>query len=120
MARLRQKGPAATKLVRDDDGTPMPIMAWGQVHNLTPTETTAARNAVAISPETGVISIVAIGGAAHFKQGDADVVATTSDAFLPEGAWHELPVFEGSDFDHVSIIAASGAGSIAAQICERR
>jgi hypothetical protein len=36
MARLRRKGPASTKLVRDDDGTPLPIMAWGQVHNLAP------------------------------------------------------------------------------------
>jgi hypothetical protein len=120
MARLRRKGPAATKLVRDDDGTPLPIMAWGQVHSLAPTETTAARNAVAISPETGVVSIIAIGGTAHFKQGDASVVATTSDPFLPEGEWHELPVFEGSTFDHVSIIAAPGAGAISAQICERR
>jgi hypothetical protein len=120
MARLRRKGPASTKLVRDDDGTPLPIMAWGQVHNLAPSETTAARNAAAISPAAGVVSIIAIGGPAHFKQGDASVVATTSDPYLPEGEWHELPVFEGSAFDYVSIIAASGSGTISAQICERR
>ena len=44
MARLRHKGPGATRLVRDDDLVPMPIMAWGTVHNLNPTEATAARN----------------------------------------------------------------------------
>jgi hypothetical protein len=65
-----------------------------------------------------VVSIIAIGGAAHFKQGDAGVVATTSDPYLPEGVWHELPVFEGIDF--VSIISAAGAGDIIAQICERQ
>ena len=43
MARLRQKGPGATKLVRDDDLVPLPIMPWGTVHNLSPTEATAAR-----------------------------------------------------------------------------
>ena len=120
MARLRRKGPASTKLVRDDDGTPMPIMAWGQVHALAPTETTAARNAVALSPETGVVSIIAIGGAAHFKQGDDGVVATTSDPFLPEGEWLELPLLDGTAFDYISIVAAPGAGTISAQICERR
>jgi hypothetical protein len=118
MARLRRKGPTATKLVQDDDGLPLPIMPWGTVHNLTPTETTAARNTTAIGAENGVVSIIAIGGAAHFKQGDASVVATTSDPYLPEGAWHELPVFEGTDY--VSIISAAGAGNIVAQICERQ
>lgn len=119
MARLRRKGPTATKLVRDDDGTPLPIMPWGTVHNLSATDSTADRNATAISADTGVVGVIAIGGNAHFKQGNVSVVATSSDPFLPEGVWHELPVFEGSDFDYVSIIGASGSGSITAQICER-
>jgi hypothetical protein len=51
MARLRQKGPGATRLVRDDDLAPMPIMPWGTVHNLTPTEASAARNITPISAE---------------------------------------------------------------------
>ena len=42
MARLRHKGAGATKLVRDDDLVPLPIMPWGTVHNLSPTESTAA------------------------------------------------------------------------------
>jgi hypothetical protein len=120
MARLRRKGPGATQLVRDDDGIPVPVMAWGQIHNLTPTESTAARNSTAISADCGVISIVAIGGPAHFKQGDATVVATTADAYLPEGQWHELPAFEGETFSYVSVISAAGAGDILAQICERQ
>lgn len=120
MARLRRKGPAATKLVQDDDGLPLPIMPWGTVHNLTPTESTAARNISAIGVDSGVVSIIAIGGPAHFKQGDASVVATTSDPYLPEGVWHELPVFEGAEWDYVSIISAAGAGNIIAQICERQ
>lgn len=120
MARLRQKGPSATLLARDDDLVPMPIMPWGVVHNLAPSEATPARNATAISASCGVVSIIAIGGPAHFKQGNASVVATTGDAYLPEGVWHELPVFEGDDFSYVSIVAATGAGSIAAQICERQ
>jgi hypothetical protein len=120
MARLRNKGPGATKLVRDDDCVPMPIMAWGTVHNLAPTEAGAARNTIAISADCGVVSIVAIGGDAYFKQGDSAVVATTSDPYLPEGVWHELPVFEGNDYSYVSIISAAGAGDIAAQIVERQ
>jgi hypothetical protein len=120
MARLRSKGPTATKLVRDDDLVPLPIMPWGSVHNLAPTEAMAARNASPISASCGVVSIAAIGGAAHFKQGDASVTATTSDTYLPEGEWHELPVFEGDAWSYVSIISASGAGAIAAQIAERQ
>ena len=120
MARLRHKGPGATRLVRDDDMVPMPIMPWGTVHNLTPTEAMAARNASAISGDSGVVSIIAIGGAAHFKQGDSSVVATTDDPFLHEGEWHELPLFEGDQWSYVSVIAATGAGAIRAQIAERR
>ncbi len=120
MARLRDKGPSATRLVRDDDNVPMPIMPWGTTFNLTPDETTAARNVTAISDTCGVVSVIAIGGSAHFRQGDATVVATTSDPLLPEGIWHELPVFDGSDTSHISFIAASGAGSIVTQICERQ
>jgi hypothetical protein len=120
MARLRSKGPGATKLVRDDDLVPMPIMPWGTVHNLSPTESTAARNAVPLSADSGVVSIVAIGGAAHFKQGDSSVVATVNDPYLPEGEWHELPVFEGNEWSYVSIISATGAGPISAQIVERQ
>ncbi len=120
MARLRDKGPSATRLVRDDDNVPMPIMPWGTTFNLTPDETTAARNATPISDTCGVVSVIAIGGGAHFRQGDATVIATTSDPFLPEGIWHELPVFDGNDTSHVSFIAASGAGSIVTQICERQ
>lgn len=118
MARLRHKG--TTLLVRDDDGVPMPIMPWGKVHGLAPDEATAARNAVAITTDCGVVSIIAIGGGAHFKQGDSSVVATTSDPYLPSNVWHELPVFEGDAWSFVSIIAASGSGAIAAQIVERK
>lgn len=120
MARLRRKGATATRLVRDDDNVPMPIMPWGFTHNLMPNESTAARNATPISDSCGVISVIAIGGGAHFRQGDATVTATTSDPFLPAGIWHELPVFEGSGSSHVSFIAATGAGSITTQICERQ
>ncbi len=120
MARLRNKGPSATRLARDDDNVPMPIMPWGTTFNLTPDETTAARNASPISNSCGVVSVIAISGSAHFRQGDASVVATTDDPFLPEGIWHELPVFEGSDTSHISFIAASGAGGIVVQICERQ
>lgn len=120
MARLRTKGPSATRLVRDDDLVPMPIMAWGTTHDLGPTEVTAARNASPISADCGVVSIVAIGGPAHFKQGDASVTATINDPYLPEGEWHELPVFEGDDWSYVSIISATGAGTISAQIVERQ
>ena len=120
MARLRQKGSSATLLMRDDDGTPMPIMPWGTVHSLTADETAAARNATPISAECGVVSIIAIGGPAHFRQGDATVVATTGDPYLPAGVWHELPVFDGDAWNFVSIISASGAGPIAAQIVERK
>ena len=120
MARLRHKGVGATKLVRDDDLTPLPIMPWGTVHNLSPTEATAGRNATAISANAGVVSVIAIGGGAHFKQGDASVVATVNDPYLPEGEWHELPVFEGDQWSYVSIVSATGAGPIAAQIVERQ
>ena len=67
-----------------------------------------------------MISIVAIGGAAHFRQGNSSVVATIDVAYLPEGEWHELPVFEGDQWSYVSIISATGAGNIAAQIVERQ
>lgn len=120
MARLKSKGPSATRLARDDDKAPMPIMPWGAVHNLAPTEAAAARNTAPISADCGVISIIAIGGAAHFKQGDAGVTATASDTYLPEGEWHELPVFEGDSWSYVSILSAAGAGTIAAQIVERQ
>ena len=120
MARLRHKGPGATRLVRDDDLVPMPIMPWGMVHNLTPTEATAARNTTAISADSGVVSIIAIVGAAHFRQGTSSVVATINDAYLPEGEWHELPVFEGDQWSYVSVISATGSGTIRAQIAERR
>lgn len=120
MARLRSKGSSATRLVRDDDNVPMPIMPWGTTFNLAPNETTADRNATAISGTCGVVSVIAIGGGAHFRQGGPTVVATTDDPFLPEGIWHELPVFDGDDTSHISFIAASGAGSIVTQICERQ
>lgn len=120
MARLRRKGPTATLLARDDDSATLPIMPWGKTHTLSPSEASAERNADAISPECGVVSIVAIGGPAHFRQGDSAVVATTSDPYLPEGVWHELPVFDGDAWSYVSIVAASGAGGITAQICERQ
>ena len=119
MAKLRNKGASATRLVRDDDSVPLPIMPCGTVHNLTPTETTAARNTTSISADCGVVSIVAIGGPAHFKQGNSSVTATINDAYLPEGLWHELPVFEGNQWNYVSMISATGAGTIAAQIVER-
>jgi hypothetical protein len=98
----------------------MPIMAWGTTHNLSATEAMADRNATAISADSGVVSIIAIGGAAHFKQGDSTVVATVDDPYLPEGEWHELPVFEGAAWSYVSMISATGAGTIAAQIVERQ
>jgi hypothetical protein len=120
MARLRRKGLGATELVRDNDGTKMPIMPWGKVHTLAPTETVPARNTTAISATCGVISIIAIGGDAHFKQGGSSVVATAGDPFLPEGEWHELPVFEGAEWGHVSILSANGSGEIVAQVCERQ
>lgn len=120
MARLRHKGSTATLLARDDDGATMPIMPWGQVHTLSPSESTADRNGDPISVECGVVSVIAIGGAAHVRQGDSSVVATTDDPYLPEGVWHELPVFSGDDWDYVSIVAAAGAGSITVQICERQ
>jgi hypothetical protein len=119
MARFESKG-SGTLLVKDDNGAPLPIMPWGSVHNLAPTEVTAARNATPLSATRGVVSIVAIGGAAHFKQGDASVTATISDPYLPEGEWHELPVFEGDGWSYVSIISTTGAGTIAAQIVERQ
>jgi len=120
MARLRRKGLSTTELVRDNDGAKMPIMPWGTVHNLAPTEATAARNATPISNTCGVVSIIVIGGDAHFRQGDSEVVATFTDPYLPEGEWYELPVFEGDEWSHVSILSASGSGDIAAQICERQ
>ncbi len=120
MARIRRKGSTATLLARDDDDVPLPVMPWGVLHNLIPTEAAAARNTTPISANCGVISVVAIGGAAHFKMGDASVVATTADVFLPAGVWHELPVFDGAAFNHVSIISATGSGTIRAQICERQ
>ena len=120
MARLRSKGPSATRLVRDDDMVPLPIMPWGAVHNLAPTELTPARNAIPIAADCGVVSIVAIGGPAHFKQGDSTVTATINDAYLPEGEWHELPIFEGDEWSYVSLISATGAGTISAQLVERQ
>ena len=120
MARLRRKGFGTTELVRDNDGAKMPIMPWGKVYTLAPTEAAAARNTTAISADCGVVSIIAIGGGAHFKQGGASVLATVNDPYLPEGEWHELPVFEGQEWGYVSILSASGSGDIAAQICERQ
>lgn len=120
MSRLRRKGLSTTELVRDNDGAKMPIMPWGVVHTLAPTESTPARNATAISGACGVVSIIAIGGDAHFKQGDSSVLATIGDPYLPEGEWHELPIFEGEQWGYVSIRSASGSGDIVAQICERQ
>lgn len=120
MARLRRKGLSTTELARDNDGAKMPIMPWGIVHNLTPTEAVAARNTTPISDTCGVVSIIVIGGDAHFRPGNSNVEATVNDPYLPEGEWFELPVFEGDDWSHVSIISATGSGSIQAQICERQ
>jgi hypothetical protein len=66
------------------------------------------------------VSIVAIGGPAHFKQGDSTVTATIDDVYLPEGEWHELPIFEGDEWSYVSLISATGAGTISAQVVERQ
>jgi hypothetical protein len=66
------------------------------------------------------VSIIAIGGPAHFRQGDSSVTATTNDAYLPEGEWHELPIFEGDEWSYVSLISATGAGTISAQLVERQ
>ena len=48
------------------------------------------------------------------------MLATTADPYLPEGEWHELPVFEGNAWSYVSIVSATGSGNIVAQICERQ
>lgn len=120
MARQRSKGPEATIMARDDGSEAMPIMPWGTVHNLSPTESTADINSAAISDACGVVSIIAIGGGAHFALGDSTVVATTSNAYLPEGIWHELPISKGDDYSYVSVISATGAGDIVAQIVERQ
>jgi hypothetical protein len=47
-------------------------------------------------------------------------VETVNDPYLPEGEWHELPLFEGEQWSYGSIISATGAGTIAAQIVERQ
>lgn len=111
------KRPGETELVRDANRNQLPIMAWGTVHNLAPEVAAPDRNSTPISEDCGVVSIIAIGGPVRFRQGDSAVVATTSDPYLPEGFWHELPVFEGSEWDHVSVVAVAGTPTV--QLVER-
>ena len=99
--------------------TVIPIPALGDYFRIVRSHNTGA--AFGFLPDAGwLFSIIAVGGSAHFRQGDSSVVATVNDPYLPEGEWHELPVFDGDQWSYVSIISATGAGTIAAQIVERQ
>lgn len=119
MARITASRITRRVLGVDDNGNSLPIGVWGTVHNLSPSEAEADRNASPFGPECGVVSLIAIGGNAHFVQGDEDVEATVNDPILPSGVWIDALVPLGDQWDYVSVISAVGSGPIAVQICER-
>lgn len=119
MARITEDRVRARVLGVDDNGNSLPVGIWGTVHNLDPTEGAHARNSTPFGESVGVVSIIAIGGPGHFKQGSNSVTATPDDVYLPEGVWLDLLIPKGSNWDYVSVISASGAGPIAVQVVER-
>lgn len=119
MSRARSAGPAASFLVQDDNNRPLPVMVWGQVHVLGCDESTPDRNTLAFHPDCGVISVIVKDGWAHVKQGGSGVDAATTDAYLPPGMWHELPLFEGEEWDYLSVVSATGEGALTVQVMER-
>ncbi len=119
MSRLSEARIAAGVLGITINGQLVPVGVWGTVHNLTPDESTPARNTTPFAEGCSVVSVCAIGGDAYFKQGDDAVDATTSDVYLPAGVWMDMLVPEGASWNYVSAIAAPGFGTIKVQLVER-
>ena len=119
MSRLSETRIAAGVLGITLNGQLVPVGVWGTVHNLTPDETTPARNATPFAEGCSVVSVCAIGGDAYFKQGADDVDATTDDVYLPTGVWMDVLLPAGSEWSYISAIAAAGFGTIKVQIVER-
>lgn len=94
-----------TILPTDDNNHPIPALRLrdGGAHKITVTAA-SARNAVAFSSGTRVISLYA-SVPLYIKPGSSGVTATTSDHYLPAGIWCDLAI-GGEDAAFSTHIAA--------------
>ena len=96
MARLRSKGSSATRLVRDDDSEPLPIMPWGTRAQ------SDAHGGDRRAQHDRDLGRLRRGQhrcdrwAGPLQAGRFQRHCDRQRTYLPEGVWHELPIFEGS------------------------
>ncbi len=93
-----------TILPTDENNTPIPALRLrdGGAHKINVTAT-SARNSVAFDAGTRIISLYAP-VAMYVRQGDASVVATTSDHYLPAGSSLDIAI-GGEEAAHSSFLA---------------
>ncbi len=95
MAKLRSKGSSATGSCATTTWCRCRSCPGASSTTSIATEATAARN-VTRSRRSAAWSASSRSAAGLTSgRGDGSVSATVADAYLPEGEWYELPVFEG-------------------------
>lgn len=84
-----------TLLPKDADNNTIPALRLkdGGAHTISVTGS-SARNSVAFSEETKVISVYAT-GPVYLKLGDASVTATSGDHYFPAGVYYDVAISGG-------------------------
>ena len=109
-----------TTLPRDTDNNTIQALrlAPGKAHHMTATST-STRNGTAFDNETRVVSLYAT-APVYLNFGDANVVATDSDHYFPDGVYYDFAI--GGDktlhYKHLSVMAVDGEAKV--YISEKR
>ena len=106
-----------TLLPVDEDSHPIPAMRLksGGAHVVS-ASTASARNATAFDVSTKVISLFAT-GAVYIRFGGADVTASASDHYFPEGLYYDFAISggesgKGPQHTHIAVIAEGDACTV--------
>jgi hypothetical protein len=104
----------STFLPRDDDHAPIPALRLKPDGAQTLTlSATAVRNTQAFSPRTRVIAVTAT-AAAFIRTGEAGVVASPADHYLPAGVYLYLSLGDQRAGAHryIAAVEADGGGEL--------
>jgi hypothetical protein len=100
-----------TLLPMDADSNPIPALRLrsGSAHTISATAT-SARNSVAFSSETKVVSLFAT-GAVYVRFGGSSVTAANTDHYFPQGLYYDFAISggesgKGPHNTHVAVLAA--------------
>jgi hypothetical protein len=104
-----------TLLPIDSDNNPIPALRLknGGAHSIAASGS-SARNAVAFSSETDVVSIYAT-GPVYLKFGNSSVTATVTDHYYPEGVYYDFAVSGGdktAQYTHLAVLAVGAACTV--------